>query len=58
MSDVSFVKVGVIKSKDKKKGKNFKVTIPAKIVKELGIEEGEYLKVYIDGNKICYEKVE
>lgn len=47
-----YVKIGLI-------GKNnYKVTVPKKFMEKLGWENGDYVKVYIDGDKICYEKVE
>lgn len=33
------------------------VTIPKEIGEKLGIEEGDYLKVRLEGNKIVMEKV-
>ena len=38
--------------------RNYQVTIPSEIRKKLGIKEGEYLDVSIEGDKIVLRKVE
>ncbi len=38
--------------------RNYQVTIPAEIRSKLGIREGDYLKVDLEGNKIVIVKLE
>jgi len=38
--------------------RNYQVTIPAEIRNKLGIKEGDYLKVDLEGNKIVIVKLE
>ncbi len=38
--------------------RNYQVTIPAEIRSKLGIKEGDYLKVDLEGNKIVIVKLE
>ena len=34
-----------------------RITIPTKWVKEMGIEKGEYILAYFDGEKITIERI-
>ena len=40
-----------------KSGNSIVITIPERIAKKVGVRSGDYLKVYMDENKVVYEAI-